>query len=160
VGLALGLLAAGVAALVISNTVNVLVASRPRVLALFRAVGATRRQVRGAAVIESLSLGIIGSGVGVGLRPGLGLALAAAARAVWRPEFAQMSVSPLAFVAAPAVGILVTVAAGLIPALRSSRVSPIEALRPADVPAAAAGILWFRATLAIVLGAAGIALCL
>jgi putative ABC transport system permease protein len=63
-------------------------------------------------------------------------------------------------VAGPAVGILVTVAAGLIPALRSSRVSPIEALRPVDVPAAAAGIRWFRATLAIVLGAAGIALCL
>ena len=160
VGLAFGLLAAGVAALVISNTFNVLVASRTRVLALFRAVGATRRQVRGAAVIESLSLGIIGSVVGVGLGLGLGWGLAAAARAFWMPEFAQMSVSPLAFVAGPAVGILVTVAAGLIPALRSSRVSPIEALRPADVPAAAAGIRWFRATLAIVLGAAGIALCL
>jgi putative ABC transport system permease protein len=160
VGLAFGLLAAGVAALVISNTFNVLVASRTRVLALFRAVGATRRQVRGAAAIESLSLGIIGSILGVGLGLGLGWGLAAAARAFWMPEFAQMSVSPLALVAGPAVGILVTVAAGLIPALRSSRVSPIEALRPVDVPAAAAGIRWFRATLAIVLGAAGIALCL
>ena len=160
VGLAFGLLAAGVAALVISNTFNVLVASRTRVLALFRAVGATRRQVRGAAVIESLSLGIIGSILGVGLGLGLGWGLAAAARAFWMPEFAQMSVSPLALVAGPAVGILVTVAAGLIPALRSSRVSPIEALRPVDVPAAAAGIRWFRATLAIVLGAVGIALCL
>ena len=160
VGLAFGLLAAGVAALVISNTFNVLVASRTRVLALFRAVGATRRQVRGAAVIESLSLGIIGSILGVGLGLGLGWGLAAAARAFWMPEFAQMSLSPLALVAGPAVGILVTVAAGLIPALRSSRVSPIEALRPVDVPAAAAGIRWFRATLAIVLGAAGIALCL
>ena len=160
VGLAFGLLAAGVAALVISNTFNVLVASRTRVLALFRAVGATRRQVRGAAVIESLSLGIIGSILGVGLGLGLGWGLAAAARAFWMPEFAQMSLSPLALVAGPAVGILVTVAAGLIPALRSSRVSPIEALRPVDVPAAAAGIRWFRATLAIVLGAVGIALCL
>ena len=160
VGLAFGLLAAGVAALVISNTFNVLVASRTRVLALFRAVGATRRQVRGAAVIESLSLGIIGSILGVGLGLGLGWGLAAAARAFWMPEFAQVSLSPLALVAGPAVGILVTVAAGLIPALRSSRVSPIEALRPVDVPAAAAGIRWFRATLAIVLGAVGIALCL
>src|SRR5699024_1494116 len=78
VGLAFGLLAAGVAALVISNTFNVLVASRTRVLALFRAVGATRRQVRGAAVIESLSLGIIGSILGVGLGLGLGWGLAAA----------------------------------------------------------------------------------
>ena len=58
VGIAFGLLAAGVAALVISNTFNVLVASRTRVLALFRAIGASRTQVRGASVIESLSLGV------------------------------------------------------------------------------------------------------
>src|SRR5699024_4325031 len=151
------LLAAGVAALVISNTFNVLVASRTRVLALFRAVGATRRQVRGAAVIESLSLGIIGSILGVGLGLGLGWGLAAAARAFWMPEFAQMSLSPLALVAGPGVGILVTVAAGLIPALRSSRVSPIEALRPVDVPAPAAGLPGRRATLAIRPRPAGIA---
>src|SRR5690606_22733738 len=43
IGIAFGLLAAGVAALVISNTFNVLVASRTRVLALFRAIGASRR---------------------------------------------------------------------------------------------------------------------
>ena len=61
VGIAFGLLAAGVAALVISNTFNVLVASRTRVLALFRAIGASRSQVRGAAVVESLSLGAVGS---------------------------------------------------------------------------------------------------
>ncbi|WP_209326196.1 ABC transporter permease [Brevibacterium renqingii] len=160
VGLAFGLLAAGVAALVISNTFNVLVASRTRVLALVRAVGASKRQVRGAAVIESLSLGVIGSVIGVGLGLLLGWGLAAAARAFWMPEFAQMSLTPLALVAGPAVGILVTVAAGLIPALRSSRVSPIEALRPVDVPAAAPRFRWIRTSIALVLGIAGIALCL
>src|SRR5699024_8478426 len=129
VGLAFGLLAAGVAALVISNTFNVLVASRTRVLSFGPVLG-----------------------------PGWGLP--AAPRGFWVPELAQMSLSPQALVAGPAVGISVTVAAGLIPALRYSRVSPIEALRPVDVPAAAAGIRSFRATLAIVLGAAGIALCL
>lgn len=160
VGLAFGLLAAGVAALVISNTFNVLVASRTRVLALVRAVGASRRQVRGAAVIESLGLGVIGSALGVGLGLALGWGLAAAARAFWLPDFAQMSVSPLALTVGPAVGILVTVAAGLIPALRSSRVSPIEALRPVDVPSAAPRIRWIRTTIALVLGVAGIGLCL
>ena len=115
VGIAFGLLAAGVAALVISNTFNVLVASRTRVLALFRAIGASRSQVRGAAVAESLSLGIVGSVLGVGLGLLIGWGLSTVVRTFWMPEFAQMSPSVAAFVVGPVVGILVTVAAGLIP---------------------------------------------
>lgn len=160
IGIAFGLLAAGVAALVISNTFNVLVASRIRVLALFRAVGASRRQVRGAAVVESLSLGIVGSVLGVGLGLLIGWGLSTLVRALWMPEFAQMSLTPAAFIVGPVVGILVTLAAGLIPAIRASRVSPIEAMRPVDVPAAAPRIRWVRLTLALVLGIAGIGLCL
>ncbi|WP_166969799.1 ABC transporter permease [Brevibacterium atlanticum] len=160
IGIAFGLLAAGVAALVISNTFNVLVASRTRVLALFRAVGASRSQVRGAAIVESLSLGIIGSVLGLGLGYLLGWGLSAAARAFWMPEFGEVAVTPAALIVGPAVGILVTVAAGLIPAIRSSRVSPIEALRPVDVPAAAPRIRWVRLSLAIVVGAIGIGVCL
>ncbi|WP_169251349.1 FtsX-like permease family protein [Brevibacterium sp. 'Marine'] len=160
VGIAFGLLAAGVAALVISNTFNVLVASRTRVLALFRAIGASRSQVRGAAVVESLSLGIVGSVLGVGLGLLIGWGLSTVVRALWMPEFAQMSPSVSAFVVGPVVGILVTLAAGLIPAIRASRVSPIEALRPVDVPAAAPSIRWVRLSLTLVLGIAGIGLCL
>jgi putative ABC transport system permease protein len=160
VGIAFGLLAAGVAALVISNTFNVLVASRTRVLALFRAIGASRSQVRGAAVVESLSLGIVGSVLGVGLGLLIGWGLSTVARALWMPEFAQMSPSVPALIVGPVVGILVTLAAGLIPAVRASRVSPIEALRPVDVPAASPRIRWVRLTLSLVLGIAGIGLCL
>ncbi|MFE1083333.1 MULTISPECIES: ABC transporter permease [Brevibacterium] len=160
IGIAFGLLAAGVAALVISNTFNVLVASRTRVLALFRAIGASRRQVRGAAVVESLSLGIVGSVLGVGLGLLIGWGLSTVVRAFWMPEFAQMSPSVSAIVVGPVVGILVTLAAGLIPAIRASRVSPIEALRPVDVPAAAPRIRWVRLSLSLVLGIGGIGLCL
>jgi putative ABC transport system permease protein len=160
IGIAFGLLAAGVAALVISNTFNVLVASRTRVLALFRAIGASRSQVRGAAVVESLSLGAVGSVLGVGLGLLIGWGLSTVVRAFWMPEFAQMSSSATAFVVGPVVGILVTLAAGLIPAIRASRVSPIEALRPADVPAAAPRIRWVRLSLSLVLGIGGIGLCL
>ena len=160
IGIAFGLLSAGVAALVISNTFNVLVASRTRVLALFRAIGASRRQVRGAAVVESLSLGIVGSVLGVGLGLLIGWGLSTVVRAFWMPEFAQMSPSVPAFVVGPVVGILVTLAAGLIPAIRASRVSPIEALRPVDVPAAAPRIRWVRLSLSLVLGIGGIGLCL
>ena len=128
VGIAFGLLAAGVAALVISNTFNVLVASRTRVLALFRAPEPHARPgARGPRWSESLSLGIVGSVLGVGLGLLIGWGLSTVVRAFWMPEFAQMSPSVSAFVVGPVVGILVTLAAGLIPAIRASRVSPIEA---------------------------------
>ncbi|GAA1512280.1 ABC transporter permease [Brevibacterium permense] len=160
VGIAFGLLAAGVAALVISNTFNVLVASRTRVLALFRAVGASRTQVRGASVIESLTLGVVGSVIGVGLGLLIGWGLSSVVGALWMPEFAEISPSVSAFVVGPVVGILVTLAAGMVPAIRASRVSPIEALRPVDVPPATPKVRWVRMTLSVLLGAAGIGLCL
>lgn len=160
VGIAFGLLSAGVAALVISNTFQVLVASRIRVLALFRAVGASRQQVRGAALVEGLTLGVVGSAVGVGLGFLIGWGLTAAARTFWMPEFAHVSVSWTALLLGPAVGIAVTVAAGLIPAVRASRVSPIEALRPVDVPAANRRVPWARVVLGLVLACIGVALSL
>lgn len=160
VGIAFGLLSAGVAALVISNTFQVLVASRIRVLALFRAVGASRQQVRGAALVEGLTLGVVGSAVGVGLGFLIGWGLTAAARAFWIPEFAHVSFSWTALLLGPAVGIAVTVAAGLIPAVRASRVSPIEALRPVDVPAANRRVPWARAVLGLVLACIGVTLSL
>ncbi|MFP3396289.1 FtsX-like permease family protein [Brevibacterium sp. SIMBA_078] len=160
VGIAFGLLAAGVAALVISNTFNVLVASRTRVLALFRAIGASRTQVRGASVIESLTLGVVGSVIGVGLGLLIGWGLSSVVGALWVPEFAEISPSVSAFVVGPVVGILVTLAAGMVPAIRASRVSPIEALRPVDVPPATPKVRWVRTTLSVLLGATGIGLCL
>ncbi|GAA1864923.1 ABC transporter permease [Brevibacterium marinum] len=160
VGIAFGLLSAGVAALVISNTFQVLVASRIRVLALFRAVGASRQQVRGAALVESLTLGVLGSAVGIGLGFLIGWSLTSAAREFWMPEFAHLSATWTALLVGPAVGIAVTVAAGLIPAVRASRVSPIEALRPVDVPAASRRFPWSRAILGVVLACVGVALSL
>jgi putative ABC transport system permease protein len=160
IGLGFGLLAAGVAALVISNTFQVLVASRARVLALYRAVGATRTQLRGATLLEGAALGLLGSAAGVGAGLLLGWGLTALARALWMPEFAQIAPGPAALLVGPAVGVLVTMAAALAPARRATRVSPIEALRPADVRPAQSRFPWVRTIAGAVLGLGGAALCL
>jgi putative ABC transport system permease protein len=160
VGVAFGLLSVGVASLVISNTFQVLVASRARVLALYRAVGATARQLRGATLVEGLLLGLAGAVAGLALGLLLGWGLSGIARAFWMPDFARMSVTPAAVIVGPLVGIAVTVIAGMVPAFRAGGVSPIEALRPADVAPARSRFPWIRAIVGGVLGAAGLAGCL
>ena len=160
VGVAFGLLSVGVASLVISNTFQVLVASRARVLALYRAVGATARQLRGATLIEGLVLGLAGAVAGLALGLLLGWGLSGVARAFWMPDFAQLSITPAALIVGPLVGIVVTVIAGMVPAFRAGGVSPIEALRPADVAPARSRFPWVRAILGGLLGAAGLAGCL
>ncbi|MGO1832939.1 MAG: FtsX-like permease family protein, partial [Brevibacterium yomogidense] len=160
VGIAFGLLSVGVASLVISNTFQVLVASRARVLALYRAVGATARQLRGATLLEGLVLGVVGAAAGVVLGLLIGWGLSGLVRALWMPDFAQISPTPAALLVGPLVGIAVTVLAGMVPAFRAGSVSPIEALRPADVRPAQARFPWVRMIIGGLLGAGGLALCL
>jgi putative ABC transport system permease protein len=50
----------------IINTFSILVAQRSRELALFRAPGASRRQVSRSVLFEALVIGFIGSTVPVG----------------------------------------------------------------------------------------------
>src|SRR5690606_25676494 len=54
-----------VAALVIANTFQVIVAQRTRTLALLRCVGATKAQLRRAVLLEAGILGVVASLVGV-----------------------------------------------------------------------------------------------
>ncbi len=64
-----------VAAIVIYNTFTILVTQRSRELALLRCVGATRRQVFGSVLTESLIAGVVASAVGVLAGLGLGWGL-------------------------------------------------------------------------------------
>jgi putative ABC transport system permease protein len=112
---------------VIANTFAMLVTQRTRQLALLRAVGASRRQVRRAVLVEAGVLGWIGATLGVGLGIGLGLL------ALWlmRPEgeTVTFSMSPNTILVGYAVGIVVTVVAAYGSAHRAATISPMAALR-------------------------------
>ncbi len=125
-----------VAALVIANTFQVLVAQRTRMLALLRCVGARRGQLRRTVLLEATLLGTVAGAVGVvaglGLSQGALSVLSRTQESVPLPT--TVGVSWKAVLVPVAVSVVVTVLAALVPARNATRVSPVAALRPADAP--------------------------
>jgi putative ABC transport system permease protein len=119
-----------VGAFLIVNTFSILVAQRSRELALLRALGASKRQVTWSVQLEAFVLGVLGATVGLGL----GVLLAMGIRALFANFGLDLSGQPLifaprTFLAAYAVGIVVTMAAAWLPARRTGRIAPVQALR-------------------------------
>ncbi|WP_168211840.1 ABC transporter permease [Ruania zhangjianzhongii] len=125
-----------VAALVIANTFQVLVAQRTRTLALLRCVGADRRQIHTSVLAEAAILGAVSSLAGVGVGVGLmavGLRVLAGSDAQI-PLSTDLVITPAAVIVPVLTGLVVTIAAALLPARLATRVAPLAALRPADAP--------------------------
>jgi putative ABC transport system permease protein len=126
---------AGIAAFVgvflIYNTFNIIVAQRSRELALLRAMGAGWAQVIGAVMLEALVVG--GVGATLGLLAGIGVGVGAEAVLSDSLGFALPSggivVSVWAVVWSYVVGVIVTLIAAFIPAVKASMVPPVAAMR-------------------------------
>ena len=109
----------------ILNTFSIIVAQRTRELALMRAIGASRRQVIGSVLLEAVVIGLIASVLGLAAGIGVGALLAYLFGSVrrrhwsWPGSACRRPRSSRAF----AVGLVVTVIAALLPALRASRVA-------------------------------------
>ncbi len=115
---------------IIVNTFSILVAQRSRELALLRALGASKRQVQRSVQLEALVLGFLGATLGIGL----GVVLAIALRALFGTIGLDLSgqalvYRPRTFAAAYAVGILVTMVAAYLPARRTTKIAPVQAMR-------------------------------
>ncbi len=117
-------------AFLIFNTLSMTVAERAREMGLLRAAGATRRQVNGSVAIQALVLGLGGSALGVALGAGLAALVAADVRANALVPIDGPPVSAAAVAVSFVVGLAVTLAAAVEPAVRAGRIPPIEALRP------------------------------
>ncbi|HEU5035012.1 MAG TPA: FtsX-like permease family protein [Mycobacteriales bacterium] len=119
-----------VAVFIIFNTFTVLVAQRTRELALLRALGASRRQVLRAVVLEAglvgVFAGVAGLGLGVLVAAGLRALVTAVANGL---DTVSLQVQGRTVLVALLVGVLVTVAAAVVPAVRASRVPPVAAMR-------------------------------
>ena len=131
----------GVALLVgsflIFNTFSITVAQRIRELGLLRTLGASRGQILRGMVLEALVIGVLGAALGVLA----GIGFASGLNAVFKSFGIDLPntgtvIAVRTIILAMAVGVLVTLASALIPALRATRVSPMAALLEAELPEA------------------------
>ena len=118
-----------VGAFIIFNTFSITVAQRTREFGLLRTLGSSRRQIMQSVVYEGLLLGVAGAVLGLlG-----GLVLAPALNELFKAFGAELPhsgtvVQTRTVVVSLAVGIIVTLLAGLPPALRATRVPPLAAI--------------------------------
>jgi putative ABC transport system permease protein len=134
--LAFGGIALFVGAFVIVNSLSITIKQRTRELATLRTLGASRRQVRFSIVVEGFVIGAFASVVGIGVGLGLGVGLFKLFDLVgFTLPNNGLVLHTRTVVVALIVGILITVLASLIPAMRATRVPPIAAVREgAEVP--------------------------
>ncbi|MFL5824676.1 MAG: ABC transporter permease [Solirubrobacteraceae bacterium] len=128
--LAFGGVALFVGSFVIANTLSITIAQRTRELATLRTLGATRGQVLRSVMLEALVIGVVASIIGLflGFALAKGLNSLLVSFGINLPQTSTV-VKTRTIVVALSVGIVVTLLAALRPALRSTRVPPVSAVR-------------------------------
>jgi putative ABC transport system permease protein len=143
-----------VGSFIIWNTFTMIVTQRTREIALLRAVGATRRQVKRSLLVEAGLLGVSASALGVVLGAGVAKGLNALMSALgFSLPSTSLQIAPRTIWLSLLVGTLVTVVAAMVPARRATKVLPVEALRDATPGAKRPSRL--RAAIGTVLTAGG-----
>jgi putative ABC transport system permease protein len=129
----------GVALLVgsflIFNTFSITIAQRIRELGMLRTLGATRGQILRGMLLEATLIGVLGSVLGVVA----GIGFAGALNAIFKSFGIDLPNTGTVILARTiilsiVVGMVVTFAAALAPAVRATRVSPMAALLEAELP--------------------------
>jgi putative ABC transport system permease protein len=123
-----------VGAFVIFNTFSITVAQRTREFATLRTIGASRRQLLQSVILEAFVIGF--AAALIGLLAGLGLAVGL--NALFKALNLDLPTQGTVFatrtiVVSMLIGVVVTVLAGIFPALRATRVPPIAAVREGAV---------------------------
>ncbi|MGR4880187.1 FtsX-like permease family protein [Streptomyces sp. LARHCF249] len=130
-----------VAAFLISNTFTMLIARRTRELALLRAVGASRRQVRRILLTETLLVGAVASAAGLAVGTGAAALLQRLFASADTPA-APLVLTPGTVITALLAGTALPMAAAWLPIRRAMAIPPVAALSAAEpAPPARAGSL-------------------
>ncbi len=128
----------------IYNAVSISVVQRRKETGILRAIGTTRGQIILLFLSETIVLAMIGSGLGVGVgilfaRSAIGAVTQAVSELYVKTTVTEISVSWPGLVVGFATGIAASLCAAVFPALASTRISPVSAIR--SVPYSDGGFL-------------------
>lgn len=121
----------------ISNAFTISISERTRQFGLLASLGASRRQLRRTVYTEAAVIGLVGIPLGVALGVGGAAAAFALTAEGWSMIVGNgvtvgLVLRPTDFAAAVALGALALLVSALVPALRASRVSAVDAIRQAQ----------------------------
>jgi putative ABC transport system permease protein len=123
-------IALGVGCFVIYNVFSISAAQRQRENALLRAIGASRKQITRAMLIEATVVGLLGSVIGLVAGIGLSAGLSALLRAVNIDiPSGGLVLSQNTMTSTIIIGLIVTVLSAILPARRAGKVPPLAAMR-------------------------------
>ena len=129
-----------VSAFIINNTFQIIIGQRVREIGLWRAIGATPRQVSRSVITESAIVGVVATVVGIGLGLVLAVVLRVILEAIGFPlPPGPLTLQPRTVLLAAVVGLGVTMVSSIAPALKARHISPVAALA-ADFRLGAAGL--------------------
>ncbi len=106
----------------IFSVMQISISERVYEIGLRKAIGATDGAIFGQFLIESVSLSVVGGVAGTAL--GVGITLLAGQAF---PD--GLSISPVALLLAATFAVAIGLSAGVYPALRASRLTPVDAIR-------------------------------
>lgn len=124
-----GLVALVVGAFLVGNTLAMMVGERTRELGLLRAAGTTSRQVLGIVLRQALAIGLAGSILGIVLGVVMAAGLIGFLSSTRTVLVSGLPLPPVGLLVAFGIGLLVTLAGSLVPAVRAASLSPLDALR-------------------------------
>jgi putative ABC transport system permease protein len=149
-----------VGSFLIFNTFSITVAQRVTEFGMLRTLGASRRQILTTVVVEALAIGLLGAVVGIGG----GFVIAKLLNLLLKAFEIDLPTTGLVMesrtvIVSLLIGIFVTLFSSLVPALRSTRVPPIAALR-ATMPTPTRRRRLLAVAISLLLGVVGLAMVL
>lgn len=112
----------------ILNTLRMSVQERQGQIGTLRALGSSRAQILGMVLLESLTVGIAGVSLGIVLGWFISFSMIGAFVAIYQTNVIEVTFSVKTMISSVVIGLVVSTLAGLLPAIRASRISPISSI--------------------------------